>query len=75
MDLSFDVSIHRCSFIIENIAFLRTMSVSIASQLRAQGRLDEAFMTILFCFSLSTVLTGVAFWALGKLKLGKSTSP
>lgn len=50
------------------------MSVSIASQLRAQGRLDEAFMTILFCFSLSTVLTGVAFWALGKLKLGKSKS-
>lgn len=48
------------------------MSMSIAAQLRAEGRLDEAFMTILFCFSLSTVMTGAAFWALGKLHLGRS---
>jgi hypothetical protein len=52
--------------------FLRAMSTSISSQLRAEERLDEAFMTILFCFSLSTVMTGAAFWALGKLQLGRS---
>ena len=46
------------SFIIENVAFLRAMCTSISSQLRGEGRLDEAFMTIMFCFSLSTVLTG-----------------
>lgn len=60
------------SFIIENVAFLRAICTSISAQLRGEGRLDEAFMTILFCFSLSTILTGVAFLTLGKLRLGRS---
>lgn len=62
------------SFIIENVAFLRAMSTSLSSQLRDQGRTDEALMTILFCFSFSTLLTGAAFYALGVLQLGKISS-
>ncbi len=62
------------SFIIENVAFLRAMSTSLSAQLQDQGRVDEALMTILFCFSLSTILTGVAFYALGVLQLGKVSS-
>jgi len=62
------------SFIIENVAFLRTMSTSLSSQLRDQGRTDEALMTILFCFSFSTLLTGAAFYALGVWQLGKISS-
>lgn len=70
------MSVFQCalgSFIIENVAFLRAMSTSISGQLQVEGRLEQAFMTILFCFSLSTLLTGCAFYALGKLRLGRST--
>ena len=39
-----------------------------------EGKLDQAFPTILVASALTTILTGLAFWALGALKLGKSKS-
>lgn len=62
------------SMIIENVAFLRTMATSLFTQLHDQKRTREALMTILFSFSLSTILTGAAFYGLGVLELGKISS-
>lgn len=54
----------------ENIPFMQQISMDTYNALRAQGRETEALPTVLFVYAVSSVIVGVAFYALGMLRLG-----
>ena len=54
---------------IEITPFYHTMALAIKEALA--GNDDEIITTTIFCYVISSMLTGVVFYALGKLRLGK----
>ena len=54
----------------ENIPFMTQIATDVRAQLAAQGREDEALPTVLAAYSLSTLLVGGSFLALGHMRLG-----
>lgn len=57
------------SEMIEITPFYHTMALAIKEALA--GNDDEIITTTIFCYVISSMLTGVVFYALGKLRLGK----
>ncbi|CAI4475157.1 ASN_HP2_G0020440.mRNA.1.CDS.1 [Saccharomyces cerevisiae] len=57
------------SEMIEITPFYHTMALAIKEALA--GNDDEIITTAIFCYVISSMLTGVVFYALGKLRLGK----
>lgn len=57
------------SEMIEVTPFFHTMALAIKDSL--PGKDDEIITTTLFCYVVSSLVTGAAFYALGKLRLGK----
>lgn len=57
------------SEMIEVTPFFHTMAMAIKDAL--PGRDDEIITTTIFCYAISAVVTGLIFYILGKLKMGK----
>ena len=57
------------SEMIEITPFFHTMALSIMNSL--PGHDDEIISTTIVCYALSSIFTGLAFFLLGKLRLGK----
>lgn len=57
------------SEMIEITPFYHTMALAISQAL--PGRDDEIITTTIFCYVISSVITGLTFYLLGKLRLGK----
>lgn len=57
------------SEMIEVTPFFHTMALAIKEGL--PGKDDEIITTTLFCYVISSLVTGITFYSLGKLKLGK----
>ncbi|CCC70165.1 hypothetical protein NCAS_0E00950 [Naumovozyma castellii] len=57
------------SEMIEVTPFFHTMALAIKETL--PGRDDEIITTTIFCYVISSMLTGLTFYSLGKLHLGK----
>ncbi|CDH08363.1 related to sulfate transporter family protein [Zygosaccharomyces bailii ISA1307] len=57
------------SEMIEVTPFFHTMAFAIKDALPGQD--DDIITTTLFCYVISSLVTGITFYALGKLKLGK----
>ncbi|KAL3229963.1 hypothetical protein RNJ44_01326 [Nakaseomyces bracarensis] len=57
------------SEMIEITPFYHTMALAIKNAL--PGKDDEIITTTIFCYVISSIITGLTFYLLGKLKLGK----
>ncbi|KAJ9459800.1 putative vacuolar membrane protein [Diplonema papillatum] len=60
--------------VVENLPFLARLGRDVYSDLKARGREDQVLPTLLFCFALSTVLSGITMLLLGRARLGKLTA-
>ncbi|SCU80024.1 LADA_0B04632g1_1 [Lachancea dasiensis] len=60
------------SEMIEITPFYHAMAASITSQLGDQN--DRIITTTIFCYAISSIMTGVVFYVLGKMRLGKIVS-
>lgn len=58
------------SEMIEITPFFHTMALAVMNSL-GEDRPDEVITTTIFCYVISTIITGLTFLSLGKLKLGK----
>ncbi|SMN18097.1 similar to Saccharomyces cerevisiae YGR125W Putative protein of unknown function [Maudiozyma saulgeensis] len=59
------------SEMIEVTPFFHTMAIAIMNALPSKNQKDEVITTTLFCYCISTLITGFTFLSLGKLRLGK----
>lgn len=59
------------SEMIEVTPFFHTMATAIMNALPLKGQEDEIITTTIFCYCISTIITGLTFLSLGKLRLGK----
>ncbi|KAG0654151.1 hypothetical protein C6P45_003502 [Maudiozyma exigua] len=59
------------SEMIEVTPFFHTMAIAIMNALPDENQKDEVITTTIFCYCISTLITGFTFLSLGKLRLGK----
>ena len=59
------------SEMIEVTPFFHTMAIAIMNALPSDSQKDEVITTTIFCYCISTLITGFTFLSLGKLRLGK----
>lgn len=56
---------------IEIVPFFHTMALSIKTALDNNNTNDQIITTTIFCFVISSIITGLVFFGLGRFKLGK----
>ncbi|GMM54185.1 Vsb1 protein [Maudiozyma humilis] len=59
------------SEMIEITPFFHTMATAVMNALPGEGKDDEIITTTIFCYCISTIITGLTFLSLGKLRMGK----